>query len=123
MPRLMRLMLALAAALVITGPAARATGIDCDKIDAVYDPLFTSVEARIAAVVKEFHALPADAKPETREGMRRKFCSVAGEAVGLYKSVVAAAHDCAQRGAEMGKVLDTAGQQLRLAEQGVAQCR
>jgi hypothetical protein len=113
--------LAAAAGIVVTlaGPHATAAGIDCKKIGVAYDDLFLDVSKRIEAISAEFKALPAQGADAKRDAIRRRFCAVGGEMVGLYKFVRALANDCSTQGDKMGELIDVVNKQLGLAQQGI----
>lgn len=115
--------LAIAAALMITSSSAFAATIECSKVGLAYDSLFVDGSARIDAIIKQYKALPASATDAQREAIRKKFCMVGGEVVGLYKFIRALANDCSTRGEAMGKVLDVINKQLGLAQEGVKICQ
>jgi hypothetical protein len=107
------------AMLTISGPLAAAAGLECSKIGVAYDDLFLDVNKRIEAISAEFKALPATGADARRDAIRRRFCAVGGELVGLYKFVRALANDCSTQGDKMGDLLDVINKQLGLAMQGI----
>lgn len=100
-------------------PAATAASIECSKIGVSYDELFVDANKRVEGILAEFKALPANAGEDKKEAVRKKFCAIAGELVGLYKFVRALANDCSRQGEQMGQLLDVVNKQLGLAEEGV----
>jgi hypothetical protein len=115
--------LAITALLVLTGSAAFAEGIDCKTIGTAYDNLFVDGTARVDAIVKQFKALPPGANEQQRDAIRKNFCAVGGEIIGLYKFMRALANDCSKRGESMGNVIDVVDKQLALAQDGVKICK
>jgi|SRR5882672_8560679 len=115
-------LLTIAAALMLTVSAASAD-IACGKVGTAYDQLFVDGNARIEAILAEFKALPGGATEAQKDGIRKKFCAVGGEIVGLYKFMAALANDCSKQGEKMGELLDVVNKQLDMAQGGVKICQ
>ena len=107
------------AMLTIAGPLAAAATIECSQIGVAYDDLFLDGNKRVEAISAEFKALPAKGADAQRDAIRRRFCAVGGEMVGLYKFVRALANECSTKGDKMGDLLDVINKQLGLALQGI----
>ena len=115
--------LAAAAVLAFAASAASAQSISCGKVGTAYDALFNDGNSRVQAVLAEFKALPSGATEAQKDGVRKKFCAVGGEIVGLYKFMKALGNDCAQQGARMSELLDVVNKQLGMAQEGVKICQ
>jgi hypothetical protein len=100
-------------------PAANSGAIECGKVGVAYDDLFVDANKRVEAILAEFKALPKNAGEDKKDAVRKKFCAVGGELVGLYKVVRAVTNDCSKQGDQMGQLLDVVNKQLGLAEEGV----
>ena len=120
MAPIFRTIFAVFTVLALTTSVGVTAGIECSKIGLAYDDLFVDANKRVQAILAEYKALPANAGEPKKEAVRKKFCAVAGELVGLYKVVRALANDCAKQGDQMTPLLDVVNKQLDLAEQGVA---
>jgi len=114
--------LTIAAALMLTVSAASAD-ISCGTIGTAYDQLFVDGNSRVEAILAEFKALPSDASEARKDGIRKKFCAVGGEIIGLYKFLLALGNECAKQGERMDELLDVVNKQLGLAQGGVKICQ
>jgi len=108
-----------AVALGIMVSTAPAQNIECQHIGTAYDELFADSIKRINAVKAEAQGLPANTPPQRREDVRRKFCTVAGELLGLYKFVGALANDCSRQGSNNTELRATIEKQRGLTEQAI----
>ena len=114
-----RASIAFAGVLMLSVASASAAGVDCAKIGSAYDNLFADGNTRVQSILAQFKALPAGATEQQKDAIRKKFCAVGGELVGLYKFVQALGNDCASQGANMGELMKVVNEQLGLAQKGV----
>lgn len=113
-----------AAALVLVPTLTSAASIDCKRIGTSYDSLFADGNTRVEGILAEFKKLPQNASEQQKDTIRKRFCAVGGEILGLYKFVQALAKDCAAQGDNMTSLLEVINKQLDLAQQGVnAPCK
>jgi hypothetical protein len=108
-----------AAALLVLPSLASAASIECSRIGTSYDHLFADGNKRVEAILAEFKALPKTATEQQKDRIRKKFCAVGGEVLGLYKLVQAMAKDCIAHGEKLDQLIDVINKQLNLAQQGV----
>ncbi len=71
-------------------------------------------------VQTDFQALPGNATEQQKEQLRKKYCSIAGEILGLDKYVGAYAKDCAAKGEDMEYLLDVVNEQHGQAASSVS---
>jgi hypothetical protein len=110
---------AAASLLALSLSTACAADIDCSKIGAAYDNLFSDANNRVQAILAEFKALPAGATEQHKDAIRKRFCAVGGELVGFYKFIQALGNDCKSQGANMAELMEIVDKQLSLAQQGI----
>jgi hypothetical protein len=109
------------AASMLSVASASAAGIECGKVETAYDHLFLDANARMKSILAEYKALPASASEKNRDASRKRFCAVAGEAVGLYKFVQALTNDCAAQGADVAQLTKIVNEQLGFSLKAVTE--
>jgi hypothetical protein len=92
--------------------AALGASLECSKINAAYDELFTDSGRRLQETAAEGMAMPE----QQRNVIRPKICAISGEIVGYYKLMQVLANDCSKQGEAMGQ-LDELKEQLGIAEE------
>jgi hypothetical protein len=113
------MMVAFTGLFMLSVSAASAASIDCAKIGAAYDSLFSDANTRVQSLLAEFKKLPAGATEQNKDAIRKRFCAVGGELVGFYKFVQALGNDCSSQGANMADLMKVVNEQLGLAQKGV----
>lgn len=119
MRSILRTLLVSIGAVVLTTTAGMSAQIQCGTLGTAYDKLFTDASARTQAIVAAFKALPPSATDAQKDGIRKKFCAIAGEILGLYKIVGAVANDCATQGEQNSELVNVIQQQRANAESGI----